>query len=99
MFLKDKCSDVIEEDSMSLTVSDIVHAWEFVIFTHFLITTHIFQPSFPVVFDLRRIGLISCIIDQTVDPVSHCLIFQGHRENLYISGVQDFDSLIIFILP
>ncbi len=79
MFLKDNCSGVIEEDSMSLTVSDIVQAWEFVIFTHFLVTTHIFQPVFPVVYDLKRIGLISCIIDQTVDSASHFLILHGHR--------------------
>ena len=78
MLLKDNCSNVIEEDSMSLTVSDIVHAWEFVIFTHVLVTTHIFQPAFPVVSDLKRVGLISCVLDQTVDPVSHCLIFQDH---------------------
>ena len=83
MFLKDNCSDVIEEDSMNLTVSDIVHAWVFVIFTHFLVTTHIFQPAFPVVSDLKRVGLISCIIAQTVVPISHCLIFQGHRVTVH----------------
>ena len=71
MCLKDKCSDVIEEDSMSLMVSDMLLAWEFVIFTHFLVTTHIFQSAFPVVSDVKRVGLISCMIDQTADSVSH----------------------------
>lgn len=79
VFLKDNCSDVVEEDSLSLTENYIVHAWEFVIFTHFLVTTHIFQPAFEVISDLKRVRLISCRIDQTVDSVSHSLIFQGHR--------------------
>ena len=79
MFIKDNCSDVVKEDGLSLTEIDIVHAWEFVIFTHFLVTTPIFQSAFVVISDLNRIGVISCIIDHTVDSVSHFLIFEGHR--------------------
>ena len=79
MFIKDHCSDVVKEDSLSLTEIGIVHAWEFVIFTHFLVTTHIFQPAFVVISHLNRVGVISCIIDHTVDSVSHFLIFEGHH--------------------
>ena len=71
MFLEDNSSDVVKEHSLSLTKSDIVHVWEFVIFTHFLVFPHIFQPAFVVISDLKRIGLISCRIDQTID--SSCL--------------------------
>lgn len=79
MFLKNDCSDMVKEDSLSLTEIDIVHKWEFVIFIHFLVTAHIFQPAFVVISDLNSVWIISCIIDHTVDSVSHFLIFEGHR--------------------
>jgi len=66
MFIKDNCSDVVKEDSLSLMEIDIVHALEFVIFTHFLVTTHTFQPAFVVISDLNRVGFISCIIDHSL---------------------------------
>ena len=50
---------------------------EFVIFTHSLIIMHILQPTFRVVSNLKGIGLITCKINQTIDSVSHFLIFQG----------------------
>ena len=60
-------------------MSNIVHPWEFVIFTNVLVTTHVFQSAFLVVSGVKHVGLISYILDQTVDTVSHSLIFQGHR--------------------
>ena len=83
-FLKEDCSNVIKEDSLSLMGHCAL--WEFVIFAHFLIFTHKFQPAFVVISDLKDIGLISCRINQTVDSVSHSLIFQGHCVALEKSG-------------
>lgn len=76
MFFKYNFPAVVKEDSLSFTDGGIVHAWEFVIFTHFLVTTHIFQPVFEMISDLKRVKLIRCKINQTVDSVSDCLIFQ-----------------------
>ena len=56
-------------------MSDIAYAWEFVIFIHSLIITQICQPAFPVVYYLKRAGMISCTIDRTVDSLPHSL---GH---------------------
>ena len=50
--------DVVKEHSPSHTKSDIVHVWEFVmefvIFTHFLVFIHVFQPAFVVIADMTR---------------------------------------------
>ena len=52
---------------------------EFLIFTHFLVLPHVFQPALVVMIsDLKGIGLISCRIEQMIDPVLHYLIFHGH---------------------
>ena len=82
MFLKKYFPDVVEEHGLSLTESDSLHVRELVILIQFLVTAHIFQPAFAVVSDFKGIGLIICKINQTVNPVSHCLIFKGHRVTL-----------------
>ena len=55
---------------------------ELVIHTQILVTAHIFQSAFAVVSDFEGMGLITCTINETVDPVSHCLIFKGHYVTL-----------------
>ena len=54
MFLKANFFDVVKYHCLSLTKSDIVHVWdfvmEFVIFTHFVVFLHVFQPALVVIY-------------------------------------------------
>ena len=75
VFIKYNCPNVVKEDSLRFIKGNIVQVWKLVILTHLLIGTHIFQPVFVMISDL---WVISCKVNQIVNPVSHCLIFQSY---------------------
>ena len=78
MLLKDYLSSVVKKHSLNLTISNVLHLWKLIIFTHFLEFPNILQPAFVMIPDFNSIELISSRINQTVDSVMHFLIFKGH---------------------